>query len=1426
MKIVINISNHDYKYELDRYGKDVVSFGSGKECDIVIGYYGISKVQGCFYKENGKWYIKNLGGVNNVYYNNRKIDTHVIDSGLFSIPVANGGFIVIRPFEAAKDNSGSAQGGRKTADNKTFIQKNYKKISLIAGIVLCLGVVSIILASVLSSKDESGGGRRASDNGSGLFNLTEAVSNTTEAESTTENHVLSDFYDQIDGVDFFQEVSIENDKKTNTVMIYMVGSDLESYAGAASADIEEILSSGYDKSKTNVLILTGGSVYWHSEIPGSVNSIIRITEDNTFVIEGSTEYAENMGEPSTLVGFLNYCYENYKAEHYSLIFWDHGGGPVFGFGSDELYNDRLDFNELKNALGNSPFKGSNKLDFIGFDACLMGSIEYANMLRPFTDYVVASSEVEPRYGWDYRFLKVLDRTSDAKEIGKSIVDEYFSFYEADNNGYDQTMACYDLSYVDELVSDLNAFYDSLRSNMGENYYLIAGARNNSYSYGSISCGSREEAYDLVDLVSFIEELKNSYSAEAGKALEDINKMMCYSKSGTSFKNGLSIYFPYDNKYLFYQLGESVISDISISSNYTAFVRDFFNNRTSSVASNNKVYKNVFKKEGNVFDPDNGIQIKLDDEQKKNLAKVTATFLYRDDFKEQERYIPVLFNYEVKVDENGVINILFDQKLYRATNGSDSIVIPFEEISSKDNGRRFVSRNLMYSDDSDLTGSAIEKIDINLLDTDGNVEILSITKNNAINGKAEYASPEWFDYLLTKNWLYTPTYDIDGNILPVDEWESGTGIVGSIELNDDIKVESFSVKDYEDDIVCLVTLEDIYGDKYTLDIQNISKNLKRGEYKNDDGIYSYTEYSDGIRIDKFEGAAETIIIPDKINNKPVTKIGYSAFYKNENVKNITVPGSVKSIGGYAFNSCNALENVIISEGVTRIGFSAFSFCSALTYVSIPASCERLETHCFFGDRALKKLTIPSGVKSIGVSIVTDVEIEIDKNNPYYCIIDKAIYTKDQKTLVSYWGMDEEYSISSGTEVIGNNAFNNNSYLKSVIIPDTVKTIGNRAFSGVDLTSVSLPDSVESIGSYAFGEMYTSASINIDEFHLGKDFKHLGEHALESFIIKKYSVDPSNEYFADKDGFVTNKKGDVLLLIPDSAEGTLTIPEGIVSVDPVKDYDNIASIEMGDDVLFLDGSKFKNVEKIKIGKGLKNWNSMQSMYRLKEVNISSDNDCYKFSDGAVFSKDGKSLIYYLNNNTETEYKVPEGVEEIALGAFSNSNNIKRIMLPSTLADINSDPRGMGHAITMCSSLEYIEVADGNQKFMAEDGLLYSADGKTLIAMPGSMSNVINIRQGTEVIDHYAVSFNTKAGATETDNYSVEIHIPEGVKIIRSGNFNKNFNGNLAVYIPESLDSTANYTFNAYSYQSGDFVIYGKTGSMAEKIAKKNQLEFKNE
>lgn len=63
-----------------------------------------------------------------------------------------------------------------------------------------------------------------------------------------------------------------------------------------------------------------------------------------------------MGNPNTLVDFINYAYKNYKAEKYSLILWDHGGGPIYGYGYDE-YNklDSLTLIELKDALEHSPF---------------------------------------------------------------------------------------------------------------------------------------------------------------------------------------------------------------------------------------------------------------------------------------------------------------------------------------------------------------------------------------------------------------------------------------------------------------------------------------------------------------------------------------------------------------------------------------------------------------------------------------------------------------------------------------------------------------------------------------------------------------------------------------------------------------------------------------------------------------------------------------------------------------------------------------------------------------------------------------------------------------------------------------------------------------------------------------------------------------
>ena len=205
----------------------------------------------------------------------------------------------------------------------------------------------------------------------------------------------------------FQPSTGSHDSASTTVMIYMVGSNLESEAGAASYDIMEMMESGVDVAKNNVIIYTGGSAYWTLDISSDYNSAIELQpdEDGDGALEGnlvgSTDEPLNMGDSATLTEFLDYTYKEYPADQYVLICWDHGGGPIFGFGADEIFDyDSLTLEEFETALKNSPFGRNNKLAWIGFDACLMSSIETASILSPYADYLVASQENEPGCGWD------------------------------------------------------------------------------------------------------------------------------------------------------------------------------------------------------------------------------------------------------------------------------------------------------------------------------------------------------------------------------------------------------------------------------------------------------------------------------------------------------------------------------------------------------------------------------------------------------------------------------------------------------------------------------------------------------------------------------------------------------------------------------------------------------------------------------------------------------------------------------------------------------------------------------------------------------------------------------------------------------------------------------------------------------------------
>ena len=260
-----------------------------------------------------------------------------------------------------------------------------------------------------------------------------------------------------------------------TIMIYMVGSDLESSYGNASLDMDEMEAAGVDTAHNNVIVYAGGASQWQDRgLDGDACTTLLLTEDGFAPLD--TYPAENMGDPLTLSSFMNYCFDFFPADSYSLLLWDHGGGPVLGYGVDENYRDLLTLDELSEALADSVGAHMTKLEWIGFDACLMSSLEVASVLAPYADYMIASQETEPGWGWNYAFLSVLsDRAIPGDEMGEYIVDSYMDYGEYVFDYYpnlysDLTLSCIDLNAYAEAEDALNTYFAELDTSLDVQNY--------------------------------------------------------------------------------------------------------------------------------------------------------------------------------------------------------------------------------------------------------------------------------------------------------------------------------------------------------------------------------------------------------------------------------------------------------------------------------------------------------------------------------------------------------------------------------------------------------------------------------------------------------------------------------------------------------------------------------------------------------------------------------------------------------------------------------------------------------------------------------------------------------------------------------------------------------------------------------------------
>ncbi len=344
-----------------------------------------------------------------------------------------------------------------------------------------------------------------------------------------------------------------------TLLVYLDGdNDLE------SAGIDDFLEMSSVGSSNDVNI-----VALFDRAPGYASSHGDWTDTRRFHIapgmapwgyNGESIGEANMGDPQTLVDFVQWGIANYPADRYAVVLWDHGSGwrlrsPGQPTLKDVAYDetdggDAIEMPELLSAMDTLSNGGTEPLDLVGFDACLMGMIEVDNQLIPYADVRVGSEETEPVDGWPYdTILSALQGhpSMSASQLGTVVVDEYFASYSDD-----WTLSAVDLhSPYNTLSTAVDALAGALINGRASHHAEIAIARDSAQAFYFPT---------YIDLYDFAHRLNQhvndaAINAAATGVMDAVNGAVIHEQHGIGWPgaHGISIYFPasesgYDGHY--------------------------------------------------------------------------------------------------------------------------------------------------------------------------------------------------------------------------------------------------------------------------------------------------------------------------------------------------------------------------------------------------------------------------------------------------------------------------------------------------------------------------------------------------------------------------------------------------------------------------------------------------------------------------------------------------------------------------------------------------------------------------------------------------------------------------------------------------------------------------------------------------------------
>ena len=210
-------------------------------------------------------------------------------------------------------------------------------------------------------------------------------------------------------------------------------------------------------------------------------------------------------------------------------------------------------------------------DFVGFDTCLMATVENALVVSNYADYLVASEETEPGVGWYYTdWLTALSKNTsmETTEIGKNIIDSFTNACAQTCPGQKTTLSLIDLAELSQTVpkelTDFSKDTSELINN--NNYKVVSNARSSTREFAASS------RIDQVDLVDFANRIGTDEAKELAETLKNSIK---YNRTSSNMTNayGLSIYFPYKKASKVDSMVDTY-EDIGMDSDYAKCIQSF------------------------------------------------------------------------------------------------------------------------------------------------------------------------------------------------------------------------------------------------------------------------------------------------------------------------------------------------------------------------------------------------------------------------------------------------------------------------------------------------------------------------------------------------------------------------------------------------------------------------------------------------------------------------------------------------------------------------------------------------------------------------------------------------------------------------------------------------------------------------------------